>query len=412
MSSDHIKQRSNKKSDKSIDRRVSDEVDVGRFSKDKKPEFCSINTPVDRRLQTLVVAWHTGSIVIMITISLFVLVNPFMWWFVIPYAIYYFTDRTASNGNVVKRYSNFFRSLPMWNYYRDYFPINLHRTTVLEPTFTRIDDQELETEASEPGYLDSSQPFSPSKWWNPFRERTETVKPTGPRYIFGYHPHGVAAFGVFGAFATEGCNWSKLFPGIPICLLTLLNQFQIPVYRDYLLALGITSVTRKNAMKVLEKNYSIAIVIGGASESLLSQVGSTDVILNKRKGFVKLALQTGNVNLVPVYAFGETDCYKIFELKDNTKLGRMQIWLKETFSFTIPLFFARGVFNYDFGLLPYRQPLDVVIGRPIYIKEKIEHPTIEQIDHYHVLYIKELRRIFDDNKAKFNHQEKTLNIVQ
>lgn len=412
MGKEQIRKRQTKKVRKGSQPVANGKSSVVGVSKDGKPEFCAIDTPIERRLQTLSVAWYVECIPLMIIIMLFVWVNPLMWSFVIPYTIYYFIDRTASNGNAVKRHSKWFRSLKVWFYFRDYFPISMHKSTELEPTFTSIDSTELENDASEPGYLNSSQPVLPDKWWNPFREKDETVRPTGPRYIFGYHPHGIAAFGAFGAFATEACNWSKVFPGIPVCLLTLVNQFQIPVYRDYLLALGITSVARKNAMKVLEKNYSIAIVIGGASESLLTNLGSSDIILSKRKGFVKLALQTGNVSLVPVYGFGETDTYKILKLKNDSIIGRIQIWLKENYSFTVPLFFARGVFNYDFGLLPFRHPVNVVVGNPIHIKEKIDHPTIEEIDHYHSLYIEELKRLYDDNKAKFNYSEKTLNIVE
>ena len=269
-------------------------------------EYCSINTSLDRRMQTVAVLWYTASFIIMTTLTLFTMVNPFMWWFVVPYALYYIIDRTPSNGNAVRRYSKRFRSLGFWNYYKDYFPISLHKTVNLEPTFTKVDDKQLDFETKKT--LDEHPSFhnvSPRKWWNPFGKSMETVKPTGPRYIFGYHPHGVAAFGVFGAFATEACGWSEMFPGIPTCLLTLVNQFQIPVYRDYLMALGISSVARKNALKVLAKNHSVVIVIGGASESLMTQFGSSDIILNKRKGFVKLALQTGNA-----VSYTHLDVYK------------------------------------------------------------------------------------------------------
>ena len=30
-----------------------------------------------------------------------------------------------------------------------------------------------------------------------------------------------------------------------------------------------------------------------------------------------------------------------------------------------PIFHGRGVFNYDFGLLPHRRPINIVIGEPI-----------------------------------------------
>jgi len=33
---------------------------------------------------------------------------------------------------------------------------------------------------------------------------------------------------------------------------------------------------------------------------------------------------------------------------------RLQNWLQKTMSFSLPLFYGRGVFNYDFGVLPRR----------------------------------------------------------
>ena len=32
-------------------------------------------------------------------------------------------------------------------------------------------------------------------------------------YVFGFHPHGIISMSAFVAFATEGLNISKVFPG-------------------------------------------------------------------------------------------------------------------------------------------------------------------------------------------------------
>ncbi|CCF55821.1 hypothetical protein KAFR_0A03860 [Kazachstania africana CBS 2517] len=335
-----------------------------------------VTTPLKRRLQTLIVACHLTSFVLFSIFVLFIISAPIFWGMLIPYLIYFTFDRSPANGNVVKRYSLWFRSLPIWKYYISYFPITLAKTCDLKPTFNK-----------------------------------DTGKAEGPRYIFGYHPHGIAALGAFGAFATEALGWNEKFPGIPVCLMTLVTQFIIPFYRDYLLALGITSVSRKNSLKVLSNNYSICIVVGGARESLLSSSDSTELILNKRRGFVKLALETGNVSLVPVFAFGEDKCYKILRTPDNSVLRKVQFWVKENFGFTIPLFYARGLFNYDFGLLPFRHPIHVVTGKPIYVEEKIEHPSDEIIDHYHSLYIEELKNLYYENREKYHAGNTELKIV-
>ena len=48
------------------------------------------------------------------------------------------------------------------------------------------------------------------------------------------------------------------------------------------------------------------LVVGGAPEALLAKPGKPEIILEPRKGFIKLALQLGT-DLVPVFGFGEND---------------------------------------------------------------------------------------------------------
>ena len=91
------------------------------------------------------------------------------------------------------------------------------------------------------------------------------------------------------------------------------------------------------------------------------------LILNKRKGFVKLAIELGNVALVPTFAFGEADVYRLVQPSPTSMMYKFQKWMKGIFLFTIPLFSARGVFIYDYGLLPFRNPINICVGKPIYI---------------------------------------------
>ncbi|CAR28582.1 hypothetical protein ZYGR_0S02160 [Zygosaccharomyces rouxii] len=361
---------------------------------------CSLRTPVPRRIQTVAVAWYVSALAIILTCFLYSLANPFLWIFSIPYTIFFMFDRTPGNGNVMSRVSPWFRSLPIWRRYCEYFPISLVKTANLEPTFT---PRESKGERS---------PSSGSKWfWRKWFNSNDQLQRTGPRYIFGYHPHGVGCLGAFGVFGTEGCNWSKLFPGIPVSLLTLVNQFQMPVYRDYLMALGVSAVSRKNSLKTLERDHSICIVVGGARESLLQGVNTVDLILNRRKGFIRLALEAGNVCLVPTFAFGEANCYNIIQPKNGSFWKKFQLWLKNNVGFTVPLFYARGLFNYDFGFLPYRTPVTVVVGKPIFVEKRRETPTDEELDYYHGIYIQELKKIFYENRDKYGFSDVELRIV-
>ena len=47
-----------------------------------------------------------------------------------------------------------------------------------------------------------------------------------------------------------------------------------------------------------------------------------------------------------------------------------------------------------FGLLPYRKPIHVVIGRPIVVEKK-ESPAKEDIESMHQKYIDELEKLYE-----------------
>jgi 2-acylglycerol O-acyltransferase 2 len=149
---------------------------------------------------------------------------------------------------------------------------------------------------------------------------------------------------------------------------------------------------------------AITIVIGGARESLDAQPYSLRLVLKRRKGFVKMAIRTG-ADLVPVLAFGENDIYDQFQPEQHPKIHKFQLLVKKVLGFTIPLFHARGVFNYDVGLMPYRRPMNIVVGRPVRVAQN-PRPEQEEIDRIHEQYIQELERIWDTCKDEFAPKRK------
>jgi len=47
----------------------------------------------------------------------------------------------------------------------------------------------------------------------------------------------------------------------------------------------------------------------------------------------------------------------------TSKLRNLQDLLQKKLGFSLPLFQGRGIFNYDFGLLPHRRPITTVVVR-------------------------------------------------
>ena len=110
--------------------------------------------------------------------------------------------------------------------------------------------------------------------------------------VFGYHPHGIISHGVishgaFAAFATNALGFSEKFLGITNTLLTLDSNFRIPFYRDWILGLGVGSVSKESIWNTLTKGgpngegmgRAVTIVIGGARESLEAQPRTLGLVL-------------------------------------------------------------------------------------------------------------------------------------
>ncbi|XP_041093297.1 diacylglycerol O-acyltransferase 2-like [Polyodon spathula] len=207
------------------------------------------------------------------------------------------------------RPSKWIRGWSLWKHFSNYYPIKLVKTAELSP------------------------------------ERN---------YVFGCHPHGIMCAGAFSNFSTEGTGFSTMFPGIRPHLATLAGMFKMPIYREYMMCAGERQQTRKQtnthsrgmwsgeqpSLKYhLSQNGSgnaVAIVIGGAAESLNCSPGHNSLVMRNRKGFVKLR-------------FPVTD----------------------------------GV---------------VAVGKPITVLKMVSPPD-RVVDHYHRLYMQAVLDLFDRHKV-------------
>uniref|UniRef100_A0AC34FV70 Acyltransferase n=1 Tax=Panagrolaimus sp. ES5 TaxID=591445 RepID=A0AC34FV70_9BILA len=372
--------------------------------------WAPLNVPIERRIQTSAVCYF---VFVFILAPVFAVIGPLYllfftsyWWLVAIYGGWMVYDR---NSHVRGAYpKEWFRGQVVWKYFANYFPIKLHKTIDLLPE---------------------------------------------KNYIIGSHPHGILGISSFANFATEGTGWSQIFPGVKPSLVTLPTQFQFPIRREMVLMTGTISSSSQSIEHVLtqaEKGRAVCVILGGAEEALDSHPDNFDLKLSSRKGFVKLALKTGSdlvpvynfgetstfrqmknsrgtklrefqskfkeiagfspplfmgplktgSDLVPVYNFGETSTFRQMKNSRGTKLREFQSKFKEIAGFSPPLFMGRGIFNYSFGLLPYRTPINTVVGKPIPVKRN-QNPSQEDIDRLHAEYCAQLTILFDENKTKY-----------
>ncbi|XP_036127697.1 acyl-CoA wax alcohol acyltransferase 2 [Molossus molossus] len=269
-----------------------------------------------------------------------------------------FDWKTQERGG---RRFNFMRSFCLWNHYRDYFPVKLLKTHDISP------DQ---------------------------------------NYILVCHPHGFLAHSWFSNFATETTGFSKLFPGITPDVLTLGVFFWLPLLRDYVMALGLCSVSPSSIDYLLTHNGTgnmLVVVVGGLAECRLSFPGCTMLFLKNRNGFVRKALQHG-VPLIPAYSFGEMELYDHHVFTPGSLVSRFQQWFQRMTHIYLGAFSGRGFTENSWGLLPYARPLTTIVGEPLPMP-KIEKPSREEVDKYHMLYVETLQKLFNQHKTKFGIPE-------
>jgi len=143
-------------------------------------------------------------------------------------------------------------------------------------------------------------------------------------YLFALHPHGIIS-------ASAICNlvFDVNHPlerlGVPYRVCTVTANFLVPLWREFVMAFGFIRADRASVAWCLDHGISVAIVVGGAKESLQARPGSTELTLAERKGFVRIALTHGAA-LVPCYSFGEVE---LFSQLDNPQ-GSWIRWVQET----------------------------------------------------------------------------------
>ena len=335
--------------------------------------FAPLKVPLKRRMQTLAVLFHSLCMGTTVSIFFFLCALPFLWPIIIIYLITILFATDATDGRLRRR-NEWFRRCAIWKYFAEYFPAKLHKTHDLPPT---------------------------------------------RKYIFGYHPHGIISHGAWVAFASEALGFAEKFPGITNSLLTLDSNFRTPIYREYVFSMGCLSVSKESITNTLTKGgpngegmgRAVTIVIGGARESLEAQPGRMKLILKERKGFIKLAIRTG-ADLVPVVAFGENELYDQLQPHQHPYLHKIQRHFLKVWKFTVPLLHGRGIFNYDVGLMPYRRPMNIVVGKPIMVAQTA-NPDVDEVDRLHDLYTEEVQKIWDRYKDEFaKHRREELQILE
>lgn len=264
---------------------------------------------------------------------------------------------------------------------------------------------------------------------DPIEDRTRgATSPPSPRgVIYGYHPHGIYAFGLFSLVFPRLSGFADVVPAYAngrrsVLVAVASALLHVPVAHCLFSYLGFIPASRKTLESACESDqHDIVLIPGGIAEMLCQQSDTTKVerlYIRKRRGFVRLAISQ-NRDLVPVFAFGENRTFT-----QLTWLRDLREYVSRRFRISLQLFHGRWC-----TLIPYRTPITVVVGRPVSVervrrsllesdggrtvrvhvnrKQKITYsygtsaPLDEDrlADAVHRAYVEELTRVFESNKS-------------
>jgi len=216
-------------------------------------------------------------------------------------------------------------------------------------------------------------------------------------YLIACHPHGVLCFGASYSFLTEALGARALFPGVVPRLAVIEGALWLPVLREFMLGHGAISSSRRSLRNVLaEAGQAAVVMVGGVPEMLDPNPGEVRLHLRHRKGFVKAALEQGSA-IVPCFVFGEAALYR-----QQGEVG--DVWRKVTEGVRTclgiaPVLFAGQGWLQDFGFLPRRRPLRVVVGAPLEVT-KVESPSREQVEQVHQQYVAALTALYNEHNTE------------
>jgi len=302
---------------------------------------------------------------ISLSVLIYVLFWTQFWWLTLVYGLFWLWDvQTCNRGGRRGWLVPWVRGWNLWKWYRDYFPMKLIKTANLDPT---------------------------------------------KNYLICSHPHGVLCFGAACCFASEGCDFNVIFPGITPHLTSIEGNMWMPGFREFFMCFGAVSSSRRSLNHLLSQPGGEAPVLltGGVPEIDNFETDKVRLILKKRKGFVKIALRHG-ASLVPSFCFGESELFSQLNWSGFLKLLQEQF---KTFIGIAPVFFkGRGFIQDCFGIMPQRKALTMVVGEPIHVR-KIGNPSEEDVNNLHSRYITKLKNLYKKYNILYGNPSVNLVII-
>lgn len=161
--------------------------------------------------------------------------------------------------------------------------------------------------------------------------------------------------------------------------------FKIPGLGPLMESLGSLEGNRDNAVSLLSKGDILVVAPGGMRESLRPSTEKYKIIWERRKGFVKLAIETG-VPIVLAACPAADDLYDVAP-------SYVTAWAYKTLK--IPLFFAGGL-----GYSPIPKPVKLThyLSEPLYPPKQTEDPEEmkNRVTEFHARVTDRMKKLMEE----------------
>lgn len=219
------------------------------------------------------------------------------------------------------------------------------------------------------------------------------------QYVVASHPHGTVIFQRtywrtprFEALFRR--DWRFLAASV---------LFKIPVVRELSLFFGALAADKATAERVLEEGKTLIVYPGGLDEANSLGVGSGDVRIKPRTGFVRLAVAHGTPVLV-TFAFGELDAVEAVALLPHA----LTTWVRRKFRMSTTFFAGRW-----YTPVPKRVPFNMVFAPPIPVTQLApSDPGFDaEVARVYDAYTAAVVALYDENHVRFGYSGRPLVFV-
>jgi hypothetical protein len=178
------------------------------------------------------------------------------------------------------------------------------------------------------------------------------------------HPHGLYGISWFIHFAGALSKWP--LESRPVLAVHSVF-FHIPILRELFQKNRCIEATEEEIQQCLKEGKSVALLVGGIEELSLTQPGTMKLILKKRQGYARIALNS-KVPLVPVISPSENE---LFPAITNPVWKWIQEKLYSSFRIALPLPSIDSLWSWiTIAYKPFSTPLQTYILNPVYPDEK------------------------------------------